>query len=155
MKKIAVTALAGLILLITADTALHARQTRVGLGFGLPNAVLVFRPVPWEVKAGYDFTAGKEYVFASLDYRFVNSRPIVEDIHISLGIGAYTKLLLPDDDSASVEGGIRFPFGVQYLLLNDFLELFLQISPGLDFYPKPGFSNQPVQVWLGFTVQVD
>jgi len=155
VKKHAVIVLVLLILLTTAHSALYARETRVGLGFGLPNAVLVFRPVPWEVKAGYDFTEGKEYVFGSLDYRFVNSRPIVEDIHISLGIGAYTKLLLPEDDSASVEGGIRLPLAVQYLLLDDFIELFLQISPGLDFYPRLTFSDQPVQVWLGFTLQVD
>ena len=155
MNKQALTVLACLMLLTTANSTLQARETRVGLGFGLPNAVLVFRPVPWELKAGYDFTDGKEYVFGSLDYRFVNSRPIVEDIHFSLGIGGYTKLLLPEDDNATIEGGIRLPVGVQYLLLNDFIELFLQISPGLDFYPKLRFSDQPVQVWLGFTLQVD
>ncbi len=155
MKRLLLLVLTLVLLLLGGNSALFARETRVGLGFGLPNAVLVFRPVPWEVKAGYDFTEGKEYVFGSLDYRFVNSRPIVDNIHLSLGVGGYVKLLLPDDDSASVEGGLRLPVGVQYLLLDDFLEFFLQISPGLDFFPKPGFSDQPVQVWLGFTVLVD
>ena len=151
IRRILIVAL----LIASVSTPLFARETRLGLGFGLPNAVLVVRPVPWEIKAGYDFTSGNEYVFASLDYRFVNSQPIVDNLHFSLGFGAYTKILVPDDERASFEGGFRLPFGVQYLLFNNFLEFFFQISPGLDFYPKFAFSDQPVQLWAGFTIRSD
>ena len=152
MRKII---LLGAALLVLGSASASASETRVGLGFGLPNAVLVIRPVPWELKAGYDFTEGEEYVFASLDYRFVNSQPIVDNVHFSLGFGAYTRILVPDGESASFEGGFRLPFGVQYLLFRDFLELFFQISPGLDFYPKLAISDQPVQLWAGFTLRAN
>ena len=142
-------------LLMLAVAPLFARETRVGLGFGLPNAVLVIRPVPWELKAGYDFTEGNEYIFASLDYRFVNSQPIVDNFHFSLGFGAYTRILVPNGESAAFEGGFRLPVGVQYLIFADFLEFFFQISPGLDFYPKLALSDTPVQLWAGFTFRAN
>ncbi len=152
MKK-AVLFVAALLILTAAPV--FARETRVGLGFGLPNAVLVIRPVPWELKAGYDFTEGEEYVFASLDYRFVNSQPIVDNFHFTLGFGAYTRILVPEGDSPSFEGGFRLPIGVQYLVFNNFLEFFFQISPGLDFYPKLAISDKPVQLWAGFTLRAN
>ncbi|MFW5843174.1 MAG: hypothetical protein ACOCW6_04560 [Spirochaetota bacterium] len=135
-------------------------ERRLGLGVGIPNAVVVFRPSPFEFKGGYDFTEGEEYVFLSGDYLLIDARPVAPPLRFSLGLGAYGKLLLGDsdgdgDEDSDLEGGVRLPVGFSVRTRNEFAEVFVQLSPGLDFYPKLTFSEQPLQVWAGFTLQLD
>jgi len=131
-------------------------ERRLGLGVGIPNAVVVFRPSPFEFKAGYDFTEGEEYIFLSGDYLLIDARPVAPPLRFSLGLGAYGKLLLANgEEDSDLEGGVRLPVGLSVRTRNEFAELFVQLSPGLDFYPKLTFSEQPLQVWAGFTLQLD
>ncbi len=130
---------------------------RLGLAAGIPNGVLVYRPAPFDVKFGYDFTEGNQYLFLSGDIRLINNRPLVGVLHGSFGVGAFGKLY-PEgragDGSVEVDGGARIPFALSVLLLDDFVEFFFEIAPGIDFYPKAQFSDQPVQIFAGFTLEL-
>jgi hypothetical protein len=136
----------------------QGRSNRLGLALGIPNGVLVYRPAPFDIKAGYDFTEGKEYIFLAGDLRLIDNRQMVGVLHGSFGIGAYGKLY-PEgrdgDSSVEMDGGTRIPFALSVLLLDDFLEFFVEVAPSIDFYPKAQFSDQPVQLFAGMTVQLD
>ncbi len=148
-----------LFLLIPCASGLFASgsgESRLGLGLGFPNAVLVYRTAPFEFKGGYDFTEGNEFIFLSGDLLLVNARPIADPLRLSLGIGAYGKLFLESEgEDSTLEGGARLPLGLSVRTRDEFLEFFVQISPGLDFYPRFSISDQPVQFWAGITLQLD
>lgn len=130
---------------------------RLGLAAGTPNGVLVYRPAPFDVKFGYDLTEGNQYLFLSGDVRLIDNRPLVGVLHGSFGAGVFGKLYLEGrdgDGDIDPDGGVRIPFGLSVLLLDDFLELFFELSPGLDLYPRPQFSDQPVQIFAGFTLEL-
>ncbi|MFP4330923.1 MAG: hypothetical protein ACOC45_02035 [Alkalispirochaetaceae bacterium] len=152
--------LAAVLLLLAGASPLFAQfrgATRLGLAFGVPNGVLVYRPSPFEVKLGYDFTEGNEYVFLSGDLRLVDNRQIVGVLHGSFGIGLYGKLYPEGRDSEGspdFDGGSRIPFALSVLLLDDFLEFFVEAAPGIDLYPKAQFADQPLQLFAGFTIDL-
>ena len=130
-------------------------RPRLGFGLGTPNTVLILRPGRLDFKIGYDFTGSDEYVFLSGDYRFINARHLSHFIHFSMGIGAYGKAFINQDDSMELESGFRLPLALSVFLIDNFLEFFVEVSPGLDFYPRLSFSDQPVQAWAGFTLELD
>ncbi|MFW5693595.1 MAG: hypothetical protein ACOCYB_00395 [Alkalispirochaeta sp.] len=150
-----------LVLTIVAASPLLAQtrrgSQRVGLAAGVPNGVLVYRPAPFEVKFGYDLTEGNQYLFLSGDIRLIDNRPLVGVLHGSFGFGAFGKLY-PEgrdgDGGMNVDGGARIPFALSVLLLDDFVEFFFEIAPGIDFYPKAQLSDQPVQIFAGFTLEL-
>lgn len=147
------------LLVAVAATPLFAqfRGTRLGLAAGTPNGVLVYRPSPMDVRLGYDFTEGNEYIFLSGDLRLVDNRRIVGVLHGSFGIGLYGKLYpegRDDDGNADFDGGTRIPIGLSVLLLDNFLEFFVELAPGIDLYPKAQFSDDPIQLFAGFTIEV-
>ncbi len=130
---------------------------RLGLAAGISNWVLVYRPAPFDVKFGYDLTEGNQYLFLSGDLRLIDNRPLVGVLHGSFGAGVFGKLYLEGrdgDGGIDSDGGVRIPFGLSVLLLDDFLELFFEVAPGLDLYPKAQFSDQPVQIFAGFTLEL-
>lgn len=158
-KRIAFTLVIAAVVLLTAVPTLEAqrrRDTRIGFGFGTPNTVFVVRPNPFDFKLGYDFTEGEEFIYLGADLRVLNQRVISRPLHFSAGIGGYTKLY-PNavDDEASFEGGLRLPVALSVLLLGDLLELYVEVAPGIDLYPKARFSDDPVQAWVGFTFSTD
>jgi len=159
MKLPRILLIAG-ILLLTAQMGWSqwrqpAPRPRVGFGLGTPNTVLILRPGRLDFKVGYDFTGNDDYVFLSGDYRFINARHLSHFIHLSIGIGAYGKVYIDQDDSMELESGARLPLALSVFLIDNFLEFFVEISPGLDFYPKLALSDQPVQAWAGFTLELD
>jgi hypothetical protein len=157
LKRLLLLSVLG-VMLLGAPSAFAAGtgERRLGLGVGIPNAVVVFRPSPFEFKAGYDFTEGEEYIFLSGDYLLIDARPVAPPLRFSLGLGAYGKLLLANkEEDSDLEGGVRLPVGFAVRTRDQFAEFFVQLSPGLDFYPKLTFSEQPLQVWAGFTLQLD
>lgn len=149
-----------LVIVLVLVAALPAvAQSRLGAAFGIPNGVLVYRPSPVDLKFGYDFSDGNQFLFASGDIRLIDNRQITGVLHGSFGVGLYGKLYPEgrDDTSDSVDfdWGTRLPIAASVLLIDNFLEFFLEVAPGLDVYPKLAFSDQPVQLFAGFTVQLD
>ena len=56
-----------------------------------------------------------------------------------------------------VVGLIRESLNVdQYCLmfLDNVGELFIEVAPGFDLFPKPAFSDDPVQLWAGLTFAI-
>lgn len=130
---------------------------RLGLAAGIPNGVLVYRPAPFDIKFGYDLTEGSQYLFLSGDVRLINNRPLVGVLHGSFGAGVFGKLYLEGRDGeggVDPDGGVRLPFALSVLLLDDFIEFFFEVAPGLDLYPNPQLSDQPVQLFAGFTLEL-
>ena len=130
---------------------------RLGGAFGTPNGVLVYRPAPFDVKIGYDFTAGNEYIFLSGDLRLIDNRAIVGVLHGTFGIGLYGKLYpaIDSGDEIDFDWGSRIPVGLSVMLLNNFLEIFVEVAPGIEFYPRLQLSDQPIQIFAGATVELD
>ncbi|HDQ14237.1 MAG TPA: hypothetical protein ENN41_05430 [Sediminispirochaeta sp.] len=127
---------------------------RIGFGVGTPNAVLIYRPHPFDFRGGYDFSEGNQFVFLSGDVRLIDNRHIQGPLHFSFGVGLYGKLFF-ERQSDMVEGGTRLPVGLSLLLFDNFLEFFVELAPGIDLYPKPAFSSDPVQVWAGITLALN
>jgi hypothetical protein len=145
-----------ILILLVLSSALFAQGagTRLGFGVGEPNMVLIFRPSPFDLKIGYDFTEGNEFLFVSGDFRIIDTRWIASIFYVSLGIGGYLRFVDMTEEP-SIEGGARIPVALQILLLDDFLEFFVEVAPGFDLFPRAQLAEDPVQYWIGFTLQLD
>ncbi len=129
--------------------------TRIGFGVGTPNAVFIYRPSPFDFRVGYDFTEGNEFIFVSGDLRPIDNIHIAGPLHFSFGIGGYIKTFPEVENSEDMfELGTRLPFGLSLLFLDNVAELFFEVAPGFDLYPKPAFSDEPVQLWAGLTLAI-
>jgi hypothetical protein len=135
-------------------SAYSYRSDRIGFGVGTPNAVFIYRPAPFDFRAGYDFSEGNQFVFLSGDLRLIDNRHLTGPLNISFGLGVYGKLFAERTEDM-LEGGTRLPLGLSILFLDNFGELFVEIAPGFDLYPKPAFSDDPVQFWAGITFSLD
>ena len=150
-----------LILIIGIAGSAAAVPHRLGLAAGIPNVAVNYRMGRVDFKLAYDFSSetSREFIFLSGDYRLVNHRPLAPPLHVSVGLGGYGKVILDDpeinNDSFKLEYGLRMPVALSLLFFNNFIELFVEISPGIEFVDKPAFSEEPVQVWVGFTFELD
>jgi hypothetical protein len=141
---------------VSALPAYSSSETRIGVGFGIPNYVLIYQPGNFDFRGGYDLTTGSEFIYLSGGYRFVDRRRLNGPLHLSLGIGAYGKLLFDSSGSEGrVIGGLNLPVGVSLLFFDRFVELFAEVAPGIDLYPRPGFADVPLQMWAGISLQID
>lgn len=158
-RVLILTALLAVLMTIPAFAQFRGGPSRLGAALGIPNGVVVFRPSPIDLKFGYDFTEGQEFVFLSGDLRLIDNRNLAGVLHASFGIGAYGKFYpggRDDSESAAAfDWGARVPVALSVLLLDDFLEFFVEVAPGIDLYPRAQFSSQPIQVFAGMTVQLD
>jgi hypothetical protein len=157
MRYVRKTVLLAAVLLGLAALPVYSfGDSRIGVGFGIPNYVLIYRPGNFDFKGMYDFTEGSEFVYASGGYRFVDSRRISGPLHVSLGLGLYGKLRFSAPEGTDeLTGGLNLPMGVSIMLFDRFLEFFAEIAPGVDLYPKPAFTQDPLQMWAGVTIQMN
>jgi len=131
-------------------------ETRLGVGFGMPNTVLVFQTGPYDVKVGYDFTEGSEYFFLNGSYLVINSRPLNEIFSGSLAIGLFGKISFGEEEEDNdFIGGLNIPITAEAALLDGFLEFFATVAPAVELFPKPMFTTRALSWWLGFTIMLD
>ena len=140
-------------LLMLAAGSLSAQNgsLRLGLEFGNPQAVIIVRPGPFDLKIGYSFTA--DYLFLAGDYRVVSGYQLIDFLHLFLSVGAYTSI---DFGAAGNVGfGARIPLGLQAFLMGNALELFVEVAPTVTFIPDIGFGGlNAMQGYAGFTVRI-
>ena len=155
-KKTLVTLVLLVILTVVAvqNVSAYGRSSRIGIGVGTPNAVLIYRPAPFDFRAGYDFSEGNQFIFLSGDWRPTGNISITGPLYFYFGIGAYGKLYPEAAAEDMLEGGARLPIGLSLMFLDNVVELFFEVAPGFDVYPKPAFSDDPVQLWAGLTFAI-
>ena len=149
MKKIIAIALFIIVLL---PFCASAQEKRLGVGFGHPNTVLTFSYDPWAARVAYDFTSGEQFMFLEGSYTLINSRPAFAIFTASVGIGAFALLEFEDNDFS---GGVNIPISMELPLLDDFIEIYLEVAPGLELFPKPRMTWKSTCVWLGATLRLD
>ncbi|WP_020613140.1 hypothetical protein [Sediminispirochaeta bajacaliforniensis] len=158
MRKSGVLTLFVLLMLVFVSTqnlaAAGLGSSRIGLGLGTPNAVLIYRPTPFDLRLGYDFTEGSQFIFISGDWRPAGYIPISGPLYCYFGLGAYAKFYPESSADDVVEWGTRLPVGISLLFLDNIAELFVEVAPGFDLYPKPAFSDDPVQFWVGLSFAI-
>ncbi len=136
---------------VSADTY---TEKRLGFGFGFPNTVFIFQGGPYDAKVGYDFTEGDEYLFMGGSYMVINSRPVFENVTGSLGVGLFGKVSFGDNENDFI-GGMNIPISGEISFIDNFLEFFLQVAPGIELFPKPAFTKEAICAWAGFTILLD
>jgi len=130
-------------------------ETRLGLGLGMPNTVLIFRSGPYDIKVGYDFTEGKEYFFLNGSYMLINSRPFNRIFSGSFGLGLFGKVFFGEREDDNFMGGLNIPISAEVSFIDNFLQFFAMVAPGLELYPKPMFTTKSICWWVGFTILLD
>jgi hypothetical protein len=130
-------------------------ETRLGLGLGMPNTVLIFRSGPYDIKVGYDFTDGKEYFFLNGSYMVISSRPFNHIFSGSLGMGLFGKFFFVSNKDEDFMGGLNIPISAEVSFIDNFLQFFALVAPGLELYPKPTFTTKAICWWIGFTIMLD
>jgi len=135
-------------------SALGERGSRIGFGLGTPNAVLIYQPAPFDLRLGYDFTLGNQFLFVSGDWRPAGYIPLTGPLYLYFGLGVYAKVFPEASSENFFEGGTRLPVGLSLQFLDQIVELFVEVAPGFDLYPKPAFSSDPVQFWAGLTFAI-
>ena len=148
-KKIAIL----LVLIILLPICASAQEKRIGFGFGKPTTVLMFSYDPWVGKLAYDFTKGNQFLFISGAYTFINSRPIAGPFTASLGAGGFARLEFDKGEDSSF--GVNLPISLEVPMMDDFIEIFLEVAPAFDFYPKLKLSWDSTCIWLGATIRLD
>lgn len=146
-----------LVLLTAAIFTLSAEsdnEKRLGFGFGYPNTVLNFQGGPYDLKIGYDFTEGEEFLFLGGSYMLINSRPMFENITGSLALGLFGRIAFGDNNEDFI-GGMNIPLSGEISFIDNFLEFFITAAPGIELYPKPAFTKEAITAWAGFTILLD
>ena len=141
---------AALAVAAAGNVSAQAGDFRVGLEFGQPSAVLIVRPAPLDFRLGYNFLSGAEFLFLSADYRIVDAVPIIDFVHLFLGVGAYTQF----GATTPFQLGARVPVGLQVFLIDRTLEFFVEAAPTVQFVPTVAFNLAAIQGWVGFTVRL-
>lgn len=128
---------------------------RLGVATGFENFVGVYRQNGFDIKLGYDFSKGNEFVFLGPNYRFVDQKLITGPLHFSLGAGGYLKYIYNNDFDKAFEWGLNLPIGLSLLVFDNFLEIFVEVAPGVEVHPKPAFDMDSTNFWIGATIGID
>jgi hypothetical protein len=142
-----------LLLLVLGGSTLFA-DSRLGLEFGNPTWVVIWRPAPLDFRLGYDFTGllsetTGNFFFLSADIRAIDSYRLVDFVHFFLGVGVYTKVTT--GAQVDFELGARIPVGLQTFLFSGQLELFVEIAPTVALLPTLSALGD-YQGWFGITI---
>ena len=131
------------------------RGSRLGLEFGNPSAVIIYRPSNFDFKLGYNFASGSEFLFLSADYRIISGYQLVDFVHFFLGVGGYGAFYSADrgGGDGQIDIGARIPVGLQAFLFGPTVELFLEVAPTVLFFPSIDAFNE-FQGWVGFTILI-
>ena len=108
MNKKIIILLVLLTVSVFAVSAESAGEKRLGFGFGVPNTVFIFQGGPYDLKIGYDFTEGEEYMYLGGSYMLINSRPMFENITGTMALGLFGRIAFGDNDEEFI-GGMNIP----------------------------------------------
>jgi hypothetical protein len=149
--------LAACVLIVVAATLAGAqglRGSRLGLEFGNPGGVLIYRPSAFDFKLGYNF-AGDEYIYLSADYRVISGYQLVDFLHFFFSVGGYTSFYFEDrdNDDGQFDIGAHIPVGLQAFLFGPTVEIFLEVAPTVRFFPAIE-AFQEFHGYIGFTILI-
>lgn len=154
MKRILVAAC--VLIAVTAGLAAAdgLRGSRIGLEFGNPGGVLIYRPSAFDFKLGYNFASGSEYIHLSADYRIVSGYQLIDFLHFFFAVGGYGSFYLEDrEDDGQFDIGAHIPVGLQAFLIGSTLELFVEVAPTVRFFPSIE-AFQAFHGYIGFTIRI-
>ena len=151
MRKIKIGCLVVMFLLVTLASSF---ALRLGLEFGNPDAVIVIRINPIDLKIGYNFAGlmgGGTSVFFHIsgDYRIIQMN-LIDFLNLYIGAGAYAQVFTGGEGAFGF--GARIPIGLNAYLAKNVIEVFVEAVPTISFLPAPGFGG--IQGYLGFTIAV-
>jgi hypothetical protein len=159
MKKIVFVSLF-MVLSMVGASSLFA--LRIGLEFGNPDAVIIIRPEPFDIKIGYNFAdllgmGNLNFLHVSVDYRLINSMHLIDFLSLFFGVGAYAQIYMAgegttNESDADLYLGARIPVGIQAFLLRGTLEFFVEVVPTVTFLPGIDFGG--LQGYIGFTIKI-
>ncbi len=154
MKRILVAACVLIVVTAGLAAADGLRGSRIGLEFGNPGGVLIYRPNAFDFKLGYNFASGSEYIHLSADYRIVSGYQLIDFLHFFFAVGGYGSFYLEDrDDDGQFDIGAHIPVGLQAFLIGSTLELFVEVAPTVRFFPSIE-AFQEFHGYVGFTVHI-
>ena len=141
-KKLVLALLISVIAL--AASPVFARSSlsgmRFGVEFGNPSVVGILRFSMIDLKIGYDFTGlannvGGNFLFIAGDIRVVNNYPLTGPLNFFLCAGAFVELMMREGGGGDNIFGLRLPVGINLLLFNNAVEIFVEIVPTLGIIP--------------------
>jgi hypothetical protein len=130
------------------------RGSRIGLEFGNPGGVIIYRPSDFDFKLGYNF-AGDEYIYLSADYRIISGYQLVDFVHFFLAAGGYGSFYFEDrgGDEGQIDIGAHIPVGLQAFLMGPTIEIFVEVAPTIRFFPAIE-AFQDFHGYIGFTILI-
>jgi hypothetical protein len=140
--------------LASAD-GLDLRGSRLGLEFGNPSAVLIYRPGNIDFKLGYSFVGDEQYGYLSGDYRIISGYQLVDFLHCFLAIGGYAAIYSEErgGDAGVFDLGAHIPIGLQAFLFGPTVEIFAEVAPVIRFLPSIQ-AFQELHGYIGFAILI-
>ncbi len=154
MKKIVLAACVFVLAASALAGAEGLHGSRLGLEFGNPGGVIIYRPSAFDFKLGYNF-AGDEYIYLSADYRVISGYQLIDFLHFFLAVGGYGSFYFEDrgGDEGQIDIGAHIPVGVQAFLAGPTIEIFVEVAPTVRFFPAIE-AFQDFHGFIGFTILI-
>ena len=138
--------------LICAAAGVQPGPVRVGVEFGNPTVALIVWPLPFDLRASYDFLRPRDSLFISAGYRVVDRYPLADSLELYVSAGAFAAIERAASNRLRV--GLRLPTGLQLYVADDALEPFVDAVPILEIYPGLAFSRAALQGYEGLTIRL-
>jgi hypothetical protein len=153
-KRVLVVSFALVLAAAALASADGLRGSRIGLEFGNPGGVLVYRPSNFDFKLGYNF-ADPKYGYLSADYRIISGYQLVDFLHFFLSVGGYGAVYTEDrgGDEGTFDLGAHIPIGLQAFLFGPTVEIFAEVAPTVRFFPSIE-AFQDFHGYIGFTILI-
>ncbi|MEX0844244.1 MAG: hypothetical protein WD022_03140, partial [Balneolaceae bacterium] len=138
--------LSGLLALVpdTATAQVNGQGGNVGLGImlGEPTGIS-FKSwnnerSAFDIGAAWSFSRGNDAIHLHGDYLLHNWFSDIEDGALAFYYGIGARFVFTDPDA---KAGIRVPFGLNYIIPNSQVDLFIEVVPILNLTPDTSFDG--------------